>query len=214
MSDGVSAARVELLQAATAARAQLLAAAADPGVPAVVRMSCSNAMRSTNARMEQLLQQHPGHTHGTYQGAVLPPQPIEVARPPARYFVSAQRSVAGATPCGTALRPVASGRADTRQVTTATMKIERSGPAIRAALAQFAPSDCPVFEAELRQAIRHAADTLDLASAEAALDRWWGVAVIRANPLSEQEQAQVARAKAGDFAGLLARDEHGNWVQL
>lgn len=57
MSDGVSAARGELLQAATAARAQLLAAAADPGVPAVVRMSRSDAMRSTNARMEQLLQQ-------------------------------------------------------------------------------------------------------------------------------------------------------------
>lgn len=46
------------------------------------------------------------------------------------------------------------------------------------------------------------------------LDRWWGIAVIRANPLSEEEQAQVARAQAGDFTGLLARDERGNWVRL
>lgn len=57
MSDGVSVARGELRQVATAARAQLLAAAADPGVPAVVRRSRSASMRLTNARMEQLLQQ-------------------------------------------------------------------------------------------------------------------------------------------------------------
>ena len=41
-----------------------------------------------------------------------------------------------------------------------------------------------------------------------------GIAAIRANPLSADEQAQVARAKAGDFTGLLARDEQGNWVRL
>jgi hypothetical protein len=46
------------------------------------------------------------------------------------------------------------------------------------------------------------------------LDRWWGVAVIRVNPLSEQESAQVAAAKAGDFTGLRARHEHGKWVRL
>jgi hypothetical protein len=44
---------------------------------------------------------------------------------------------------------------------------------------------------------------------EALLDRWWGIAAIRANPLSEDEQAQVAQANAGDFTGLLARDEQG-----
>ncbi len=46
------------------------------------------------------------------------------------------------------------------------------------------------------------------------LDRWWGIAVIRANPLSEQEQAQLARAREGVFDGLWERDEAGNWVQL
>lgn len=94
------------------------------------------------------------------------------------------------------------------------MRIERSGPAIREALARFAPTECPRFEAELGQALTTAAETLDLEPAQAVLDRWWGVAVIRANPLSEDEQAQVARARTGDFAGLLARDESGNWVRL
>lgn len=99
-------------------------------------------------------------------------------------------------------------------MTTATMKVERSGPAIRAALAELAPDECAAFEAELRHTIVGASETFDLAPAEAVLDRWWGIAVIRANPLSEQEQAQVARARAGDFTGLLARDERGDWVRL
>jgi len=44
------------------------------------------------------------------------------------------------------------------------------------------------------------------------LDRWWGIAAIRANPLSEQEQ--LARARAGSFTGLWERDEAGNWTQM
>lgn len=103
---------------------------------------------------------------------------------------------------------------DTRPVTAAMMRIERSGPAIREALARFAPTECPRFESELGQALTTAAETLDLEPAQAVLDRWWGVAVIRANPLSDGEQAQLARARTGDFAGLLARDERGNWVRL
>ena len=51
----------------------------------------------------------------------------------------------------------------------------------------------------------------DLAPTEAVLDRRGGIAAIRANLLSEQERAQVARAKVGEFTGLLARDEHGDW---
>lgn len=103
---------------------------------------------------------------------------------------------------------------DTRSVTAAIVKIERSGPAIREALARFAPAECPRFESELGQALTTAAETLDLAPAQAVLDRWWGVAVIRANPLSRDEQAQLARARSGDFAGLLTQDERGIWVRL
>ncbi len=99
-------------------------------------------------------------------------------------------------------------------MTAATTRIERSGPAIRAALAEVSPEECTEFEAEFAQALGRAGAEFNLAPAEKVLDRWWGIAVIRANPLSEKEQAQVARAKAGDFTGLLARDEDGNWVRL
>lgn len=105
------------------------------------------------------------------------------------------------------------GRVDTERVTVAT-KIERSGPAIRTVLAELAPDECVQFEVEFQHAIARASETFDLARLDEVLDRWWGIAAIRANPLSEQEQAQVARARAGDFTGLLDRDEHGNWVRL
>jgi hypothetical protein len=97
---------------------------------------------------------------------------------------------------------------------TAATKIERSGPAIRAALAEVSPSECAQFEAELAAALARASAELDLAPADEVLDRWWGIAVIRANPLTEAERAQLARARAGDFTGLWERDEAGNWVQL
>ncbi|HET9256735.1 MAG TPA: DUF6247 family protein [Pseudonocardiaceae bacterium] len=97
---------------------------------------------------------------------------------------------------------------------TAATKIERSGPAIRAALAELSADECAQFGAEFHQALGHAAETFDLAPVDAVLDRWWGIAAIRANPLSEHEQAQVDRAHTGDFTGLLARDEQGNWVRL
>jgi hypothetical protein len=97
---------------------------------------------------------------------------------------------------------------------TAATKIERSGPAIRAALAELSPDECAQFEAEFQQATQRAGQTFDLAPLDALLDRWWGIAAIRANPLSDGEQVQVARAKAGDFTGLLARDDQGNWVRL
>ncbi|MGH3719751.1 MAG: DUF6247 family protein [Pseudonocardiaceae bacterium] len=99
-------------------------------------------------------------------------------------------------------------------MTVATMKIERSGSAIRAALAEYAPAECARFEAEFQQAAARALETFDVAPLDEMLDQWWGIAAIRANPLSAQEQEQVARAKAGDVTGLFARDEHGNWVRL
>lgn len=96
----------------------------------------------------------------------------------------------------------------------AATRIERSGPAIRAALLQHAPADAAVFEADFRQAVRQASSTFDVAPIEDVLNRWWGIAAIRANPLTDEEQAQLDRARGGDFAGLHARDEHGNWVTL
>lgn len=97
---------------------------------------------------------------------------------------------------------------------TAATKIERSGPAIKAALAELSAEEYTQFGVEFHQALGYAAQTFDLAAVDAVLDRWWGIAAIRANPLSEHEQAQVDRAHTGDFTGLLARDEQGNWVRL
>jgi hypothetical protein len=97
---------------------------------------------------------------------------------------------------------------------TAATKIERSGPAIRAALAEASPSEYAQFAAELAAALARASAELDLAPADEVLDRWWGVAAIRANPLTEAEREQLARARAGGFTGLWERDEAGNWVQL
>lgn len=99
-------------------------------------------------------------------------------------------------------------------MTVATTKIERSGPAIRALLTTASPTECAQFEAEFAEALARAGTEFDLAPAEAVLGRWWGIAAIRANPLSEGEQAQLARAQAGDFTGLWERDEAGNWAQL
>jgi Family of unknown function (DUF6247) len=99
-------------------------------------------------------------------------------------------------------------------MTTATTRIERSGPAVRAALARLSPTECAQFEAEFAEAIARAGAEYDLAPAEAVLDRWWGIAIIRANPLSEQEKTQLARAREGAFEGLWERDERGEWHQL
>jgi hypothetical protein len=107
----------------------------------------------------------------------------------------------------------AAGR-DTGSMTTATTRIERSGPAVRAALARLSPTECAQFEAEFARAIARAGAEYDLAPVEAVLDRWWGIAVIRANPLSEREHTQLARAHEGVFEGLWERDELGDWRQL
>lgn len=92
--------------------------------------------------------------------------------------------------------------------------IERSGPATRCVLAERAPAERERFENELRGALARAAKELDLADVDAVLTRWHALATMAANPLTDKEQAQVERAKAGDFTGCYARDGHGNWVQL
>ncbi|MGH3903050.1 MAG: DUF6247 family protein [Pseudonocardiaceae bacterium] len=89
-------------------------------------------------------------------------------------------------------------------MSVATTKVACSGSAIRAALADPAPDACALFEAELQQAMGRASETFELTALDAVLDHWWGIATIRANPLSEQEHAQLARARTGDYTGLIA----------
>ncbi len=96
---------------------------------------------------------------------------------------------------------------------TSTM-VERSGPAIRAALVAHAPERCVQFEVELRSALARAAEDLDLSGPQAVLTHWHAVATMAANPLTDVEREQIERAKAGDHTGLSTRDENGNWVRL
>ena len=98
--------------------------------------------------------------------------------------------------------------------TVTTVTVQRSGPAIRAALAEHSPKECSRFEADLRDALARASADLDLARVDAVLTRWHARATIVANPLTPEEQALVQRARAGDFTGLRTRDERGTWTTL
>ncbi|MGH3930749.1 MAG: DUF6247 family protein [Pseudonocardiaceae bacterium] len=92
-------------------------------------------------------------------------------------------------------------------------KIERSGPAIRATLAALAPAECAEFEVEFHQALIHTGTDFDLGHVDAVLNRWWGIAAMCANPLTEQERELVVQARAGVDTGWYARED-GRWVQL
>jgi hypothetical protein len=97
---------------------------------------------------------------------------------------------------------------------TSTM-IERSGPAVRAALIAYAPvEECAQFEGELRSALTRAVEDLDLSGPQAVLTHWHALATMAANPPTDEEREQIERAKAGDFTGLSVQDENGNWVRL
>lgn len=98
--------------------------------------------------------------------------------------------------------------------TVTVVNVERSGPAIHAALAEHAPGEETRFVAEFRKALGRVADELDLAPVSAVLARWHALAAMAANPLTAEECAQLERARAGDFTGFYAHDEAGNWIQL
>lgn len=80
--------------------------------------------------------------------------------------------------------------------------VQRSGPAIRAALAEAAPDELPEFEAEFRIALAEADDDFDLSRVVRVLDRWWGRLHLRLNPPTSAEKAVVEQVARGDFRGL------------
>jgi Family of unknown function (DUF6247) len=92
--------------------------------------------------------------------------------------------------------------------------VERTGPAILAALRRYAPHEATRFESELRGALARAGADLDVARVDEVMARWHTRACVLANPLTDQEQALLRRARAGDFTGLRARDENGSWTTL
>jgi hypothetical protein len=75
-------------------------------------------------------------------------------------------------------------------------RVERTGPAIRAALD---PDRRAEFETDFRAALGHADDTLDLTAVTEVVDRWWARAVLTANPEVEAGAlADQRRVEAGD----------------
>jgi hypothetical protein len=85
--------------------------------------------------------------------------------------------------------------------------IERSGPAVRAALRAYASAEeCAQFEAELRSALARAVEDLDLSGPQEVLAHWHALATMDANPFTDEER--------GDYTGLSTLDEDGNWVRL
>jgi hypothetical protein len=54
----------------------------------------------------------------------------------------------------------------------------------------------------------------DPARPQAVLARWHALVTVAANPLTADGRARVERAKAADFTGLSALDEHGNETTL
>lgn len=93
-------------------------------------------------------------------------------------------------------------------------RVERTGPAIRAALREAAPDELPEFEAEFRIALAEADDDFDLSRVEKMLDRWWGRAHLRLNPPTPEELAVIERVRRGDFRGMSTRTADGEWVPL
>lgn len=85
------------------------------------------------------------------------------------------------------------------------VKVERTGPAIRAALREASPDEVPDFEAEFHTALAEADDDFDVSRIDHLIGRWWRIANLRLNPIPEEERAQAERAAAGHLEGTFTR---------
>ncbi|MEB3023338.1 MULTISPECIES: DUF6247 family protein [Mycolicibacter] len=89
------------------------------------------------------------------------------------------------------------------------IEVERTGPAIRAALLEFSPDEVPDFDAEFHTALAEADDDFDLSRIDRVIGRWWRVVHLRLNPVSEQERAVADRAAVAMPEGALRRGDGG-----
>ena len=113
------------------------------------------------------------------------------------------------------LDPVSTTNSHTESVTASTHTgPRRSGPDIRAALAEHAPSELPVFEREFQLALAQAADSFDTGPLERVITHWWQIAAVRSIHLSEAEEDQLRRAGAGDYTGLLEQTSDGTFRRI
>jgi len=97
---------------------------------------------------------------------------------------------------------------------THTLAPPRSGPAIHALLAEWAPDEVSRFEREFHHALSEAAQSFDTAPLDDLLERWRRVAAVRANPLTPPEEEQLRRARAGDDTGLWEQAEDGTFRRI
>lgn len=97
---------------------------------------------------------------------------------------------------------------------THTLAPPRSGPAIHALLAEWAPDEVSRFEREFHHALSEAARSFDIAPLDDLLERWRRVAAVRANPLTPHEEEQLRRARAGDDTGLWEQAEDGTFHRI
>ena len=85
--------------------------------------------------------------------------------------------------------------------------VQRSGAAILQALQDVSVDEAEVFSGEYRAALQRAASTFDLSESERVLDRWWGIAHLRLNPATEEEDDLVRRLHAGEDVGWSSPQE-------
>jgi hypothetical protein len=90
----------------------------------------------------------------------------------------------------------------------------RSGPEIRAALAEHAPAELAAFERDFHAALIDAATSFDTRPLEQVLTRWWPIAAVRSIQLTEAEHDQIRRVQAGDYSGLYEQTNDGTFRRL
>lgn len=90
----------------------------------------------------------------------------------------------------------------------------RSGPEIRAALAEHAPAELAAFERDFHSALDDVAASFDTRPLEQLLTHWWRIAAARSVQLTEAEQNQIRRAHAGDYSGLYEQARDGTFRRV
>jgi peptidase E len=85
---------------------------------------------------------------------------------------------------------------------TATTGIDRTGPAVREALATFDAQACTRFEAEFHTAIAETQVDFDTTRITDVVNRWWAYTIAEVNPDPEADAAW-ARIKADDESDIV-----------
>lgn len=89
-----------------------------------------------------------------------------------------------------------------------------SGAAVRDWLQQHSPTEAVVFEQEFNDALKVAASSFDLSTANQVVRRWWLLAASRSQPATPAELEVVDRARRGDLSGLSLLEPDGTFSRV